>query len=151
MDDRHLRLVERLFDAFNRRDADEIADLCDDRMEFYAVTGDEIGRGEPYVGWEGLRAYLEDVGRVWEELLISPDEVEEHEGLLLVRGRVFLRSRTFGIRDMPGAWLWKIEGERFTRGEVFIDPEEAVSRFRTAVRKGQPPDPNEPRSMPRLR
>src|SRR3954453_7751749 len=34
VDERAQDLVERLFDAFNRRDADEIVALCDERMEF---------------------------------------------------------------------------------------------------------------------
>ena len=37
MDDARRQLVERLFDAFNRRDAEEIVALCDEGMEFFAV------------------------------------------------------------------------------------------------------------------
>ena len=53
--------------------------------------------------------------------------VEGREDSLLVRGRVYARSRQLGIRDIPVAWLWQVAGDRFVRGEVFLDPEEAVS------------------------
>ena len=151
MDDRSQQLVERLFDAFNRRDAATIIDLCDDRMEFFAVTAEEAGRTNPYVGKEGLSSYLDDVARVWEELLITPTEVEQQGDAVLVRGRVYLRSRALGIRDMPAAWIWELDEGRFIRGRAFADPEDAVRSFSRAARQGQSPDLRASRSTTPLR
>ena len=151
MDDRAQELVERLFDAFNRRDAAAIVDLCDERMEFFAVTADEAGRSNPYVGKEGLSSYLDDVARIWEELLITPTQVEQQGDSLLVRGRVYLRSRALGIRDMPAAWIWDLREGLFMRGRVFVDPEDAVRSFSRATQPGQSPDLRASRSTTRLR
>jgi ketosteroid isomerase-like protein len=151
MDERCRMLVERLFDAFNRRDEAAITELCDEAMEFYAVTGEEVGRGTPYTGPEGLRDYLDDVATVWEELLITPKEVEQRGDSLLVRGRVFLRSRALGIRDMPTAWVWELKGDRFVAGQVFIDPEEAELSFSREAQPGLGRDPRTSKSMTRLR
>ncbi len=129
MDRAHEALVARLFNAFNQRDAETIVALCSEQMEFFAVTSDEIGRETPYTGPGGLRDYLADVERVWEELLITPSRVERRGDRLLVLGRVYVRSRELGIRDMPVAWIWRLGGSLFVRGEVFVDPEEAVARF----------------------
>ncbi len=126
-------LVGRLFNAFNQRDIDSIVAFCSPRMEFYAVTGEEIGRGAPYVGPDGLRDYLADVERFWEELLITPGSVERRDERLLVLGRVYVRNRELGIRDMPVAWIWQVEDGLFVRGEVFTDPTEAVDRFAQAA------------------
>ena len=126
-------LVERLYAAFNRRDPDEIVELCDDAMEFFPVgTAEEIGRSAPYIGPAGLQEYLADVDRAWDELLIDPKVVERRGRSLLVRGRVYARSRPLGIRDMPVAWIWEIADGAFVRGEVFRDPEEAIRRLATA-------------------
>lgn len=126
-------LIERLYAAFNRRDEEGIVELCDDRMEFFPVgTAEEVGRTAPYVGPAGLTEYLLDVDRAWDELLINPKVVERHGRSLLVRGRVYARSRALGIRDMPVAWTWEIAAGRFVRGEVFRDPEEAVRRLAAA-------------------
>ena len=123
-------LVARLFDAFNRRDAEEIAAVCEETMEFFPVgTADAVGRSAPYVGPDGLRDYLGDVDRAWEELLITPATVERQGGQLLVWGRVYVRSREQGIRDVPIAWIWEVAGGRFARGEVFPDPEQALLRL----------------------
>ncbi|HXQ88144.1 MAG TPA: SpoIIE family protein phosphatase [Solirubrobacterales bacterium] len=127
-------LVERLYNAFNRRDAEEITAICDPTMGFFPIgTAEQLGRDAPYVGPEGLSEYLSDVERAWDELLIMPKVVEAHGRSLLVRGRVYARSRPLGIRDMPVAWIWDLAEGKFTRGEVFRDPEEAVRRLATAT------------------
>ena len=122
-------LVERLFDAFNRRDLTAMAALCDPGLEFFPVTAEQIGRATPYVGPDGMREYIEDIGQIWNELLILPNQIESQGSQMLVRGRVYLRSHDLGIRDMPAAWIWEVDGTRFVRGEVFADPEQAAARF----------------------
>jgi serine phosphatase RsbU (regulator of sigma subunit)/ketosteroid isomerase-like protein len=127
-------LVERLYNAFNNRDAAEIVALCDPRMGFFPIgTAEQVGRDAPYVGPEGLSEYLLDVERAWDELQIVPKVVESHGHSLLVRGRVYARSRPLGIRDMPVAWIWDLADGKFIRGEVFRDPEEAVRRLATST------------------
>lgn len=128
--ERDRELVERLFAAFNRRDGEQIAEVCDEAMGFFPVgTAEAIGRTAPYVGPEGLRDYLGDIERAWEELLITPVAVEGRGDSLLVRGRVYVRSRERGIRDFPLAWIWEVVDGRFVRGEVFPDPQQAVLRL----------------------
>jgi serine phosphatase RsbU (regulator of sigma subunit)/ketosteroid isomerase-like protein len=127
-------LVERLYNAFNHRDAAEIVAVCDPRMGFFPIgTAEQVGRDAPYVGPEGLSEYMRDVERAWDELQIVPKVVEAHGHSLLVRGRVYARSRPLGIRDMPVAWIWDLADGKFTRGEVFRDPEEAVRRLAAAT------------------
>lgn len=126
-------LVERLYAAFNRRDHEEIVELCAEEMGFFPTgTSGQTGRTAPYIGPAGLQEYLRDVERVWDELLITPKVAERRGGSLLVRGRVYARSRPLGIRDVPVAWIWDLEAGRFVRGEVFPDPEEAIRRLAPA-------------------
>ncbi len=132
--DEDVELVENLFDAFNRRDADQIAALCDDSLGFFPVgTAEAVGRTAPYVGPDGLRDYLRDVEQVWEELLVTSKVVERHGGSLLVRGRIYVRSRELGIRDMPAAWIWDVDAGRFVRGQIFVDPDQALGRLAPSV------------------
>ena len=104
--------------------------VCDAALDFFPVgTAEAVGRTAPYVGPAGLHDYLADVDRAWEELLITPTAVEQHNGSLLVRGRVHVRSRELGIRDVPMAWVWDVADGRFIRGEVFPDPDQALLRL----------------------
>jgi ketosteroid isomerase-like protein len=130
MSDDRVALVERLYHCFNHRDEACIVELCDEELEFFpVVTAEAIGRDAPYKGAAGLRDYLADIAEVWEDLQVTPSEVERRGECLLVRGRVYARSRELGIRDVPVAWIWEIREERVVRGEVFPDPEQAVERF----------------------
>jgi ketosteroid isomerase-like protein len=125
-----MALIGRLYDAFNRRDSEVIVALCDEEMEFFpVVTAEAVGRDAPYAGPAGLRDYLIDVAQVWEELQITPSELQRRGDTLLIRGRVYARSRELGIRDLPVAWIWEVRDDRFVRGEVFPDPEQATARF----------------------
>lgn len=134
MADPRVALVERLYACFNERDEAGIVELCDDQMEFFPiVTAEAVGRDAPYSGQAGLHDYLSDVATVWEELLITPSLIECQGDWLLVRGRVYARSRDLGIRDVPVAWIWEVHADRVVRGEVFPDPEQAVARFTAAV------------------
>jgi serine phosphatase RsbU (regulator of sigma subunit)/ketosteroid isomerase-like protein len=136
LDDRLMGLVESLYDSFNRRDEAGIVAACDEEMGFFpAGTAEAIGRDAPYVGPGGLQEYMADVAQVWEELLITPSELERDGEHLLVRGRVYARSRELGIRDLPIAWIWEVRDGRFVRGEVFPDPEQAVARFAALERQ----------------
>lgn len=130
MADPQTALVERLYDCFNRRDEACITAICDERMEFFpVVTAEAVGRDAPYVGPAGLHDYMVDVAQIWEELRITPSEMQRRGETLLVRGRVYARSRELGIRDVPVAWIWEVRDGRLVRGEVFPDPEQAVVRF----------------------
>ena len=127
-------LIERLFGAFEHRDPEEIDAVCGDEMEFFPVgTAEAVGRSAPYVGPAGLREYFADADRAWEELRVTPNVVERRGGSLLVRGRVYVRSRELGIRDMPIAWIWDVSDGLVVRGEVFTDPEMAIQRFAAAA------------------
>lgn len=122
MSDADRRLVEALYEAFNRRDVEAIAGLCDAEMEFFPATAEYVGRASPYRGRAGLAEYLQDVAAVWEELLITVNSVRRSGDRLLVGGRVYGRSREFGIRDIPVAWSWKLRDGLIVRGEVLSDP-----------------------------
>jgi ketosteroid isomerase-like protein len=130
MTDPHVTLIKRLYERFSDRDEAAIVELCDEKMEFFpVVTAEAVGREAPYSGRAGLHDYLSDVAKVWEELKLTPSQVESRGQTVLVRGRVYARSRELGIRDVPVAWIWEVRDGCIVRGEVFPDPEQAVERF----------------------
>ncbi len=123
-------LIERLFDAFNRRAGAEIAALCHEEVEFAPMTGALAGRTTAYRGREGLVEYLGDVERVWEELLVTVHDTYVEGELILAAGRVYARSREIGLRDLPVTWHWRLKDGLFLYGRVFDDPAEALQALR---------------------
>ena len=105
-----IAVVRALYDAFARRDVDAAAPFLDPSFELLPVgTAGRIGRTEPYVGTEGLRAYLADVDRVWAELELRADDVRAIAGSVVVFGTV--RGVLKGhdeVVERRLLWTWRL-------------------------------------------
>lgn len=130
-------LVERLYGAFNRRDVETVVSLSHPDVEFRPLTAEFAGRSAPYRGHDGLRLYFQDVGTVWDELLVTQQEVRSHADLILVTGRVYARGQRYGIRDLPAAWIWRLQDGLMREGTVYGGLEEALA----ALEPSEPPVP----------
>jgi ketosteroid isomerase-like protein len=117
-------IVRRAFDAFSRRDLAALMTLCDRDFVFSPATGRLAGRDEPYRGHDGLRAYLADVGRVWEELHSEPDEFVETGDRVVCTGRVYAWGVGRAI-DAPAGWVWRLRDGRLVEGRVYQTRREA--------------------------
>jgi ketosteroid isomerase-like protein len=115
---RNADIVRGVFDAFSRRDADALVALADPEIVFTPPTGRLAGRNEPYRGHDGLRTYLSDVARVWQELRSEPDEYIELDDRVLCTGRVY----AWGIGrviDAPAGWVWRVRDGLVVEGHVY--------------------------------
>jgi ketosteroid isomerase-like protein len=119
-------LVRSLFDALNGRESEALAELCDERVDMIVLPVEAGGRPASYIGHSGLRELLVDAAAAWEELLLTPGEVESRDDVVLVRGRVHSRSREIGLRDLPVAWVFRIRNGRFTSARVFAEVDDAI-------------------------
>jgi ketosteroid isomerase-like protein len=111
-------IVRRAFEAFSRRDLPAVIALCDPEMVFSPATGRLAGRDEPYRGHDGLRTYLADVARVWEELRSEPDEYIEVGDQVVCTGRVYAWGVGRAI-DAPAGWVWRLRDGRLVEGTVY--------------------------------
>ncbi|MEA2286126.1 MAG: hypothetical protein QOJ21_2169 [Solirubrobacteraceae bacterium] len=115
---RNADIVREVFDAFSRRDLGTLTALCDPEIRFSPATGRIAGRDAPYVGHEGLRRYLADVARVWEELHSEPDVFIELDDRVLCTGRVYAWGVGRAI-DAPAGWVWRVRDGRLVEGQVY--------------------------------
>ena len=116
-----IALVRRVFEAFSRRDVDAVIALCDAEVELHVPTAERASRGGAYTGHAGIRRYFEDVGRVWQELRVVPQEFNELEDGVFTTGRVYARAEDGLVVDSPVYWLWRIRGGRVVWGRAFED------------------------------
>jgi ketosteroid isomerase-like protein len=111
-------IVRRVFDAFSRRDVAALTALADPGMVFRPPTGRLAGRAEPYIGHEGLREYLADVARVWQELRSEPDDYLELGDRVLCTGRVYAWG-VGRVIDAPAAWVWRLRDGLLVEGTIY--------------------------------
>ena len=111
MDDELVERTRKIFEHFSRRDVAAMLELCDPAVEFLPVTASVASGGEPYRGHEGIRRYMADAARVWEELVVEPTEFHRQgEDTVVTAGRVY----AWGIGrvvDSPVGWLWRFSPE----------------------------------------
>jgi hypothetical protein len=119
-------IVRSLFDAVNAREAEALEKLCDERVDMILLPVEAGGRPASYIGHSGLGDLLADAAAAWEELLLTPGEVQPRDEVVLVRGRVHTRSHELGLRDLPVAWVFWIRNGRFTSARVFAEVDDAI-------------------------
>jgi ketosteroid isomerase-like protein len=125
-------VVRALFAAFAARDVDAAVALIDEHaFVFEAPTAAVAHDGDPYRGADGLRAYFDDVDRVWTRIELTPHEfIVDRPGRVIVLGRVWAQSRTSAIRDSPTAWVFDLRAGRIVHATVFPSASAALSALR---------------------
>lgn len=112
-------IVRQAFAAFERRDPALIEEICSADILFEPFTAQIAAAGEPYRGHAGMRRYLEDVGRIWQELRPEPDTFHELDGgVVVATGRVYAWG-SGRVIDAPAGWLWRVENGLLVYGRIF--------------------------------
>ena len=121
-----VEVVKATFAAFAARDLEAVLAFADPDIELTAVTGEHVGRVEPYRGHDGLRQYFRDVAAAWEELRLTPREFRAVGDAILVIGRVSARSRSRTVTGSTG-WLWRVRDGRVTWVRVYASAADALA------------------------
>jgi ketosteroid isomerase-like protein len=111
-------IVRAVFEAFSRRDMAALLDLADPEIEFRPATARVAGRTDPYRGHDGLRKYLADVARVWQELRSEPDEYRQVGDRVVATGRVYAWG-VGRVIDAPAGWVWRLRDGKVVEGRVY--------------------------------
>jgi ketosteroid isomerase-like protein len=111
---KEIEVVKAVYDAFARRDRDGIAALLSDDCELHLEgTARLAGRDAPYRGRAGVNEYLDDVDRLWEELVLHADDFRAVPGSVIVMGHITGRRQGLEVRR-SSVWTWKVAGGRAT-------------------------------------
>ena len=113
-----IELVRGLYDAFERRDLDAmLAAFSDDAELHFEGTARLAGRSQPYRGHQGLREYLVDVERLWEELVLHATDYRAVPGSVIVMGHITGRRQGLDVKR-SAVWTWRVRDGRATSVKV---------------------------------
>jgi ketosteroid isomerase-like protein len=118
-------LARRAFEAFAARDVSALLEVMHEDIEFLPVTANLTTGGVPYRGLEGMASYLQDVGRVWEELRVYPSEFRDLGETVVALGRMHGRGGGM-IIDRPTGWVWRFRSGKIVYCRVYASQEEAL-------------------------
>lgn len=109
-----IETVRALYEAFERRDLEAmLAAITDDCELHFEGTARLAGRTEPYRGHTGLREYLADVDRLWDELVLHATDYRAVPGSVIVMGHITGRRQGLDVRR-ASVWTWKVADGRAT-------------------------------------
>jgi ketosteroid isomerase-like protein len=81
-----------------------------------------------YVGHEGVRAYFDEVGEVWEQMIPHGDDFRTVGDHVAVLGGCAVRGRGSGASsDTPMAWVITVRDGKVIRHRGYRTREEALA------------------------
>ena len=128
--DSNVAIVEHLFEAFARRDADGMVEVMAEDVVFEPASS-ELASRESYEGHHGMRRYLADLTRTWAEFRVTIHGYHGAGERVMTRGRVYARSASPAfIADSEIAFVWWVRDGRIVHGRTFTDPRDAEAELR---------------------
>jgi ketosteroid isomerase-like protein len=119
MSEENVELTLRLFDAWNRRDAEAAIALCDpEALWFPALEG--ITEGRTYRGHDEIRQYYEDLAEFAEESHGEFPEVRDLGNQVLGLGRIWIRFAGGVDLDQELACLYTWRDRRCVEARSWI-------------------------------
>jgi uncharacterized protein len=122
----NVKIVQEAYRSLNDGDEEAGLKLAASDIEIEA-SGLMLDQGT-YRGHDGVRAYQEDLRKVWGDSLRShPEEFIEHEDRVLVMSRTIATGHASGvIVDALVAHVWTIRSGKVARFQTFGSREEAL-------------------------
>jgi ketosteroid isomerase-like protein len=117
---RNIEVVKRLFEAFARRDVEAVVALARPDVKLLPVTAHLARGGRAYEGHAGIREYMADASRLWEELELVPIQYEAVVDAVVAIGEVRARGAGGELRQ-PTVWTWKLRDGLIVDGRVHSD------------------------------
>jgi ketosteroid isomerase-like protein len=120
------KLLEGLFDSYNRRDPEAWVELWSPDCEWHPFLTARVEGDPGYHGPNGMRAWFEDTEEMFSEVHAERERFREVHGRLLVLGHMTATARTSGATvNSDVAWVIELKGEKFQRGWAYDSHAEA--------------------------
>jgi ketosteroid isomerase-like protein len=124
MSQENVETVRCSFEAFNRRDSDQLISLCDPDCEWLPFRAQL--EGIAYRGHDGVRRFLNDMDDDWSEFRIDPLDLHERDERVVAIGRVRALGRGGTDIDFVAGFVIELRNGRITHVTSHSDPEEAL-------------------------
>jgi ketosteroid isomerase-like protein len=125
--DPRIELASRAVDAWNRRDLRWLQENGTADIEFVPAIAATVD-GSSVHGPEEFIRFLEAMDESWESFRIEVEEFRLIGDQVVGRGRVLAKGRGSGVElDQPLGSLISFEGDKMSRLQSYLDPEEALA------------------------
>ena len=121
----NLQIARRAHEALNAGDMDELVALC--HQDFELDMSDRVFNPATYRGHEGIRRFYSEVQEVWESYVWEPEQMRDHEDVVVALLRTKGRGRGSGVEiDRRTAMIWTFRRGKALGLRFYRDPETAL-------------------------
>jgi ketosteroid isomerase-like protein len=121
----NVELVRRCYEAWDRRDFEALPELLQSDFELDLTA--RVLNPDRYVGVEGLRRFVDELGETWEDMGLEPEEFIDAGDQVVVPILARLRGRGSGLPLQDRiVQVWSVREGRVERMQVFTDRDEAL-------------------------
>ena len=125
----HEQTIHAAYDAWSRRDIDDLLEQVDPSAEARPLLGANVGT-DVYRGHDGLRRWFEDLHQEWETFETSVARIEERGDRALCTIRIHARGRASGVMiDDELYHLIELREGLVMRLEAFRERDDAMRAF----------------------
>jgi ketosteroid isomerase-like protein len=123
-------LLRAAFEAYSRRDVDEVMTFLTDDVEVIPAIGGVV-EGRTFRGREGVEAFFASLDDMWREFQLDLGEVRVDGDRILTLGRVHASAIESGVPfDEQIASITELRDGKIARWETFLGYERALTLFR---------------------
>ena len=128
MSQENVEIVQRGFDAYNRRDVEAMLEDLDPEIEWHpAISAPLEGEATVYRGHEGVRMWVRDLDDVFAEIHAEYSEVRDLGERIVAIGQIRMRGTGSGAEtESPLASVTDFKNGKAIRFRTYLDPRQAL-------------------------
>jgi uncharacterized protein len=127
MSEENVEIVRRGYEAWNRRDFDQVLEDADPEIEwtFAGAAAQFPGTDPVYRGHDGVRRFWQTFIEPWEQVKVEVEELRDSGDLVVAPVRFQAVARDGLKVDAPFVHVFTFRGSRVVRFEAFAERKEA--------------------------
>src|ERR671932_1876274 len=107
--------LKRGYDAFNSGDTDTVAELYTDDVVWEGPNTEGVPMSGKHEGKDAVLQALGQIGEMFESFHVSPDEMVEEGGTIVVLSHIEARTKSGNDLKLPGVEVWRMSDGKATR------------------------------------
>jgi ketosteroid isomerase-like protein len=113
--------LRRGYEAFNSGDADALAEIYTDDVTWEGPNTEGVPMSGKHEGKDAVLQALGQIGEQFESFHVSPDEMIEEGGTIVVLSHIEATTKAGNELKLPGVEVWRMEAGKANRVQSVAD------------------------------
>jgi uncharacterized protein len=116
--------LKRAYEAFNNGDIETVSQTFADDVRWEGPNTEGVPMSGTNDGKDAVLQALGQIGEAFESFNVSPDEMVEQDGTVVVLSHLDGRTKSGNDLKLPGVEVWRMSGGKAQRVQSLVDTAE---------------------------